>query len=71
MAATTDGDIVAQLTQSIMHFLEMNTALTTHLKSVMETNNKLIKKIGNNKATSLHQTISTQNVAYVDAVTPA
>ena len=47
MAATTNREIVAQLTQSNKQLVEMNTALTAQLKSVMENNNLLIKKLGN------------------------
>ena len=43
-ARTTDRDIVAQLTQSNKQLAEMNATLTAQLKSVMETNNNLIKK---------------------------
>ena len=66
MAATTDRDIVAQLTQSNKQLAEMNTTLTAQLKSVMETNNSLIKKLENNNGTS---TIASalKKVSYADA----
>ena len=47
MAATTDRDIVAQLTESNKQLVAMNTTLTAQLKSAMENNSMLIKKLGN------------------------
>jgi hypothetical protein len=46
MAATSDRDIVKQLTQSNKQLVEMNAILTAQVKQGNETNNLLIKKLG-------------------------
>ena len=48
MAVTTNRDIVPQLTQNNKQLVERNTTLTSQLKSIIETNNNLIKKLGSN-----------------------
>ena len=69
MAATTDRDIVAQLTQSNKQLVEVNTTSTAQLKSVMETNNNLIKKLGSNSDVAT-KTSALKKVSYADALTP-
>jgi hypothetical protein len=72
MAATTDRDIVAQLTQSNKQLVEMNAILTAQLKNAMENNNLLIKKIGN--TTSKSNSTALKNATYaatVKTTTPA
>ena len=46
MAATNDRDIVAQLTQTNQQLTATNKLLTEQLKTAMETNNNLTKKLG-------------------------
>ena len=70
MAATTDRDIVAQLTQSNKQLVDMNTTLTAQLKSVMEINNNLIKKLGSNNDVAT-KTSTLKEVSYADALTPS
>ena len=67
-AATTDRDIVAQLTTSNQKLVEMNTTLNAQLKQLMETNNNLIKKLGSSNDTATKP--SALKVSYSDVVTP-
>ena len=46
----------------------MNTTLTAQLKSVMETNNNLIKKLGSNNEGAT-KTSTLKKVSYADAIT--
>ena len=69
MVVTTDQDIMAQLIQSNKQLVEMNTILTAQLKSVMETNNNLIKKPGNNNDIA-SRALLLKKVSYADALTP-
>jgi hypothetical protein len=48
MAATTDRDIVAHLTNSNKQLVESNQSLTNQLKSALEANVALIKALGQN-----------------------
>jgi hypothetical protein len=49
LAATTDWDIVAQLTQSNKQLTETNKLLSEQLRTSLEANTVLNKKIGNQK----------------------
>ena len=51
MAATTDREIVAQLTSSNKQLADANKLLTDQLKSALETNNALVKRLGTTNAT--------------------
>jgi len=68
MAATTDRDIVAQLTQSNKQLVEMNATLNAQLKNLMETNNNLIKQLGSSNDVAT-KTSSIKKVSYADAIT--
>ena len=70
MAAATDRDIVVQLKPSNKQLNEMNTTLTAQLKSVIETKNNLIKKLGSNNDAAT-KTSTLKKVSYANALTPS
>ena len=61
LAATTDRDIVAQLTTTVEQLTATNKTLTAQLQQVLNTNTKLVQKLNINPPTSDTNTANTHN----------